>query len=179
MSAAAGAGPVGEAYAEAMERWAAAVEGIAGGDGFARASEQFMEAFVQQQALRAQSLERWSEAMEEIVGSEAFAAASGQLLALYAQQQQAVAAASRVTAETLRIPSSEDLAGVAQLVVNVERKVDEVADRVADMAERIAGIERAVTELASRPAAAEAPSAPAPTKAAATRPRRRTPTADS
>jgi len=76
----------------------------------------------------AQGIERWSKAMEEIVGSEDFASASGQLLALYAQQQQSIRAASRVAAESIQMPTTEDLPEVAQLVINVERKVDEVSD---------------------------------------------------
>jgi len=89
----------------------------------------------------AQGIERWSKAMEEIVGSDDFAAASGQLLALYAQQQQSVRAASRVAAESMQMPTTEDLAEVAQLVINVERKLDEVTDHSADGATRLTAIE--------------------------------------
>jgi len=92
----------------------------------------------------AQGIERWSKAMEEIVGSDDFAAASGQLLALYAQQQQSIRAASRVAAESIQMPTTEDLAEVAQLVINVERKLDEVTDHSADAATRLAAIETSV-----------------------------------
>ena len=89
----------------------------------------------------AQGIERWSKAMEEIVGSEDFASASGQLLALYAQQQQSMRAASRVAAESIQMPTTEDLAEVAQLVINVERKVEEIADQSADVVTRLSAIE--------------------------------------
>jgi chromosome segregation ATPase len=101
----------------------------------------------------AQGIERWSKAMEEIVGSEDFAAASGQLLALYAQQQQSIRAASRVAAESIQMPTTDDLAEVARLVINVERKVDEVTDQAADVATRLTAIE---TRLADTTAAAHA-----------------------
>ena len=89
----------------------------------------------------AQGIERWSKAMEEIVSSEDFASASGQLLALYAQQQQSMRAASRVAAESIQMPTTEDLAEVAQLVINVERKVEEIADQSADVVTRLSAIE--------------------------------------
>ena len=94
----------------------------------------------------AQGIERWSKAMEEIVGSDDFASASGQLLALYAQQQQSIRAASRIAAESIQMPTTEDLAEVAQLVINVERKVDEVTDQGAGDAMRLTAIE---TQLAA------------------------------
>ncbi len=94
----------------------------------------------------AQGIERWSKSMEEIVGSEDFASASGQLLALYAQQQQSIRAASRVAAESIQMPTTEDLAEVAQLVINVERKVDEVSDQSADAVTRLTALEARIGE---------------------------------
>lgn len=140
----------------------------------------------------AKSVDRWAEAMEGMVGRQDFAAASAQLLALYAQQQQSIRAASRVAAESIHMPTTEDLAEVARLVVNVERKADEVTDQVAQLLSRLAAIEASIatlstaaeatdqaaqissrlaaveagiatlTELAQRPAPAPAPQAPAP-----------------
>ncbi len=89
----------------------------------------------------AQAMQRWSKAMEEIVGGPDFAAASGKLLAVYAQQQQAMRAASRIAAESMQMPTTEDLAEVAQLVINVERKVDELTDHAADLVTRVTAIE--------------------------------------
>jgi polyhydroxyalkanoic acid synthase PhaR subunit len=104
----------------------------------------------------AQGVERWSEAMEKLVSSEDFAAASGQLLSLYAQQQQSVRAASRIAAESIQMPTTEDLAAVAQLVINVERKVDEIADQVAAMAKQLAALSAAPAKRSpgGKPAAA-------------------------
>jgi polyhydroxyalkanoic acid synthase PhaR subunit len=98
----------------------------------------------------AQGIERWSKAMEEIVGSEDFASASGQLLALYAQQQQSIRAASRIAAESIQMPTTEDLAEVAQLVINVERKVDEVTDQGAGHTARLTAIETQLTAVAAQ-----------------------------
>ena len=71
----------------------------------------------------------------------------GKLLAVYAQQQQAMRAASRIAAESMQMPTTEDLAEVARLVINVERKVDELTDQAADVVTRVTAIE---TRLAER-----------------------------
>jgi polyhydroxyalkanoic acid synthase PhaR subunit len=94
----------------------------------------------------AQAMERWSKAMEEIVGGPDFAAASGKLLAVYAQQQQAMRAASRIAAESMQMPTTEDLAEVARLVINVERKVDELTDQAAEVLTRVTAIETRLAE---------------------------------
>lgn len=103
----------------------------------------------------AQGVERWSAAMEKLVSSEDFAAASGQLLSLYAQQQQSLRAASRIAAESIQMPTTEDLAAVAQLVINVERKVDEIADQVTALAKQLAALSDAAAKQpkSGRPAA--------------------------
>lgn len=110
----------------------------------------------------ARGVEAWSEAMEELVGSEEFAAGSGRLLALYAQQQEAVRTAAKLAAESVHMPTAEDLAAVARLVVNVERKVDELTETAAALSgldarlaaaeaglARIAPLERAVADSAA------------------------------
>jgi chromosome segregation ATPase len=155
----------GEAYAKLMEGWNQAFREAAGKAGFAESSETFLNAFVEQQAVRAEMLEQWANAMQELAGTDAFAAASGQLLALYAQQVQALRAASRATAETLQIATTEDLAATSQLVVNVERKLDEATDQLAAVSGRLDAIESTLRDLAAR-AATPPPAAPTPSEAA-------------
>lgn len=169
--------PTGEAYAKLMEGWNTALREAAGKAGFAESSEKFLKAFVEQQAVRADMVEQWAKAMQELAGTDAFAAASGQLLALYAQQVQALRAASRATAETLQIATTEDLAATSQLVVNVERKLDEAIDQLdtlagelaasasqaATVSGRLDSIESALRDLV---ASAAKPPPPAPADAA-------------
>lgn len=164
--------PTGEAYTKVMEGWNTALREAAGKAGFAESSEKFLTAFVEQQAVRAEMVEQWAKAMQELAGTDAFAAASGQLLALYAQQMQALRAASRATAETLQIATTGDLAATSQLVVNVERKLDEaiaeldtVAGQVDTVSARLAAIEAALRELV---ASGATPPPPAPADAAVT-----------
>lgn len=95
----------------------------------------------------ARGVEAWASAMEEIVGSDEFAAGSGRLLALYAQQQEAIRTASRLAAESIHLPTAEDIASLARLVANVERKVEESTESITALGGRIAEIEKSVAAV--------------------------------
>jgi polyhydroxyalkanoic acid synthase PhaR subunit len=95
-----------------------------------------------------QVVEGWSKAMEQMVASEEFASASGEFLKRYVAMQESLRTASRAAAESVHFPTTDDLARLAQLVINVERKVDEVSDAAHDVAERLAAVEARLEELA-------------------------------
>jgi hypothetical protein len=95
----------------------------------------------------ARGVEAWASAMEEVVGSEEFAAGSGRMLALYAQQQEAIRTASRLAAESIHMPTAEDIASLARLLANVERTVDESNEAIIALGERLAGVEKAVAAV--------------------------------
>jgi len=107
-----------------------------------------------------QAFEGWSKTMQDMVASEEFASASGQILRQYVEMQEALRAATRATAESMLLPTADDLARIATLVVNVERKVDEVSDEVHGLAGRLAAIETALDALGK--GAAKAPAAKKP-----------------
>lgn len=101
-----------------------------------------------------EAVETWAKTMEQVVSTEEFASASGQYLKRYVELQESIRTASQATAESLHIPTTDDLARVAQLVVNVERKVDEVSDEahaIAGLLERLPadGLTAIVDRLAS------------------------------
>ena len=102
-----------------------------------------------------QAVEGWSKAMEEMVASEEFASVSGEFLKRYVEMQESLRTASRAAAESVHFPTTDDLARLAQLVINVERKVDEVSDEAHAIAGRLATIEARLDELA-RPKRAQA-----------------------
>jgi polyhydroxyalkanoic acid synthase PhaR subunit len=99
-----------------------------------------------------QAVEGWSKAMEQMVASEEFASASGEFLKRYVEMQESLRTASQAAAESVHFPTTDDLARLAQLVINVERKVDEVSDEAHAIAGRLAAIEAALDELARRAA---------------------------
>jgi polyhydroxyalkanoic acid synthase PhaR subunit len=80
----------------------------------------------------------WGQTVEQMVGTEEFAAASGQFLKRYVEMQAAVRKSSTAAADSLHLTTKDDVARVAQLVVNVERKVDEVTDELHALVGRLA-----------------------------------------
>jgi polyhydroxyalkanoic acid synthase PhaR subunit len=84
----------------------------------------------------------WSRTMEQMVSTDEFANASGAFLTRYVELHEATRRTGKATAESLHLPTRDDLAGVAQLVVNVERKLDEVADESYSVARAIDGAGR-------------------------------------
>lgn len=87
-----------------------------------------------------EALDNWSTMMEQMVGAEGFASASNQLLKQYVEIEKSIRETSRATADALHIPTKDDVARVAEQIVNVERKVDEVSRQghgVADLVERL------------------------------------------
>lgn len=100
------------------------------------------------QALRnayGQAAESWAKAMERAVASEDFAKASGRILTRYIELQEALRSASTTAAEELRLPTVDDIARLATLIANVERKVDEVSDEVHAMNGRLDRLEGMLT----------------------------------
>ena len=88
-----------------------------------------------------QALSGWTQAVESIVASEGFADVSAQMLQQYLTLQSSLRNASTTAAAELHLPTLDDFARLSTMVVNVERKVDEVADLTREIAERLAAIE--------------------------------------
>ena len=109
-----------------------------------------------------QATEAWAQAVEQAISTEEFAASAGKVMERYTEMQEVLRKTSEAVAEQLHIPTKDDIARVAQLVINVERKVDDVsdqadalqrrdpADAVAGLAERLSTIEERTAGLAER-----------------------------
>lgn len=105
-----------------------------------------------------QAAESWSKSMEQVLSSEDFAAAAGRMVARYADAQEALRKAAEATSDQLHLPTKDDLASVAQLVINLERKVDAATEQLFAVAEsrtQAASLEL-LTQIAERLAALEA-----------------------
>ncbi len=107
-----------------------------------------------------QAVEGWSKAMEEMVASEEFASASGEFLKRYVEMQESLRTASRAAAESVHFPTTDDLAQLAQLVINVERKVERGLGRGA-RDRRAPGDDRGEARRARSADARARPAAPA------------------
>ena len=80
-----------------------------------------------------QAAESWSKSMEQVLSSEDFAAAAGRMVARYADAQEALRQAAEATSDQLHLPTKDDLARVAELVLNLERKIDAATDQLFEL----------------------------------------------
>lgn len=103
----------------------------------------------------------WSHPLEEMLRSDAFAQASGAFLESASIAQRALRQAAEAQLAALGMPSREDVARVAGLVVQVETKVDRIEEtledaqdgRAAELTARddgVAALERRVERIEAR-----------------------------
>jgi polyhydroxyalkanoic acid synthase PhaR subunit len=90
----------------------------------------------------------WSTALEQAMGSPEFNESSGKLLETMLAAQKSVRENMRTYLETMNVPTREDIARLGELVVGLEEKVDQLADR----------FDRLETVLRPTPAAPAMPS---------------------
>jgi hypothetical protein len=104
----------------------------------------------------------WSAALGEAMGSPEFADSSGKMLETMLAAQKSVRDNMRTYLETMNVPSREDIARLGELVVGLEEKIDQVADRL-DV------IEDAIRAVPGGPAGPAGPTGPTGPKGAAGR----------
>jgi polyhydroxyalkanoic acid synthase PhaR subunit len=72
----------------------------------------------------------WTAALEQAMGSSEFGESSGRLLETMLAAQKSVRDNMRGYLETMNVPTREDIARLGELVVGLEEKVDQIADRL-------------------------------------------------
>jgi polyhydroxyalkanoic acid synthase PhaR subunit len=72
----------------------------------------------------------WTAALEQAMGSQEFGESSGKMLETMLAGQKALRDNMRTYLETMNVPTREDIARLGELVVGVEEKVDQIADRL-------------------------------------------------
>ena len=90
----------------------------------------------------------WSDALGEAMGSTEFADSSGKLLEAMLAAQKSVRDNMRTYLETMNVPTREDIARLGEIVIGLEEKIDQVADRL----DAIEGAVRAVPAGPAGPA---------------------------
>ena len=96
----------------------------------------------------------WNSALERAMASPNFAEAQGKLLETFLHLQRTVREQVRTYLEAVNVPSREDIARLGELIVGLEEKVDQLADRLLDL-------EAAVQSLADSAAHQGQPGRPA------------------
>ncbi len=72
----------------------------------------------------------WNSALEGAMGSPEFGESSGRLLETMLAAQKSVRDNMRAYLETMNVPTREDIARLGELVVGLEEKSDQIADRL-------------------------------------------------
>ena len=95
----------------------------------------------------------WSDALGEAMGSTEFADSSGKLLETMLAAQKSVRDNMRTYLETMNVPTREDIARLGEIVIGLEEKIDQVADRLD-------AIEDAIRAVPAGPAGPAGPTGP-------------------
>jgi polyhydroxyalkanoic acid synthase PhaR subunit len=72
----------------------------------------------------------WTTALEQATGSSEFSESSGRLLETMLAAQKSVRDNMRAYLETINVPTREDIARLGELIVGLEEKSDQIADRL-------------------------------------------------
>lgn len=75
----------------------------------------------------------WSAALEQAMSQPEFGESSGKLLETLLAAQKSVRENMRTYLETINVPTREDIARLGELVVGLEEKIDQIADRLDAM----------------------------------------------
>lgn len=85
-------------------------------------------------------LAAWSRALEQMMGTEAFAEALGktldQFLSVQAKAREVTERSSRAALESLGLPSREQVTGLARQMMDLEERIESLADQLDALATR-------------------------------------------
>lgn len=75
----------------------------------------------------------WSSALERAMSESSFAESSGKMLETFLAAQKTVRDNMRTYLESINVPTREDIGRLGELIVGLEEKVDQLADRLGDL----------------------------------------------
>jgi polyhydroxyalkanoic acid synthase PhaR subunit len=78
----------------------------------------------------------WTSALEQAMNSPEFNESSGKMLETMLAAQKSVRESMRTYLETMNVPTREDIARLGELVIGIEEKIDQLADRLDGIEER-------------------------------------------
>jgi polyhydroxyalkanoic acid synthase PhaR subunit len=81
----------------------------------------------------------WTAALDQAMGRPEFGESSGKMLETMLAAQKAVRDNMRTYLETINVPTREDIARVGELVVGIEEKIDQLADRLDAIEDAVRG----------------------------------------
>ena len=98
-----------------------------------------------------QSEQAWQDVIQETLGKESFAQSLGQVQSGYLQSYEMLNDFTQMYFKQLNIPTTDEIANVASLVIQVEQKVDQLDDQLFDSndaaSKEIGQLKRSITAL--------------------------------
>lgn len=79
----------------------------------------------------------WSASLDRAMAEPAFAEQSGKMLETFLAAQKTARDNMRTYLETMNVPTREDIGRLGELVVGLEEKIDQLADRLTDIEEAL------------------------------------------
>jgi polyhydroxyalkanoic acid synthase PhaR subunit len=95
----------------------------------------------------------WTGALEQAMGTPEFGESSGKMLEAMLAAQKSARDGMRTYLETINVPTREDIARLGELVVGLEEKIDQVADRLDSIEKAV----RSQSTAGPKPVVAAAP----------------------
>lgn len=93
----------------------------------------------------------WNDTIQETLGKESFSEGLGNTLNSYLQYQEFVTKTAESYLTQMNMPSRDEVANVASLVINTESKVDDVEEQLEQLAENytkeINSLKRTISNL--------------------------------
>lgn len=97
-----------------------------------------------------QTEENWGTILHELMEKEAFSEGMGDTLNHYLQYQQLVNKMTESYLKEVNMPSRQEIADIAALIINLEEKVDQLTDKVDEQLstlQHVQHIHEALTQL--------------------------------
>lgn len=95
-------------------------------------SQQTFDVFSIWKEIYAKTESAWHEAIQETLEKKSFAEGLGQIQSQYVQYQELVNKMTESYLKQANIPSREEIANVATLIINVDSKIDQLEDEFDD-----------------------------------------------
>ena len=93
----------------------------------------------------------WTTALGEAMGSAEFGESSGKMLETMLAAQKQVRDNMRTYLETMNVPTREDIARLGEIIIGLEEKIDQVADRLDDIDAAVRAVPAGATGPAGPP----------------------------
>jgi polyhydroxyalkanoic acid synthase PhaR subunit len=97
-----------------------------------------------------QNEKAWGSSVAQATGTEAFAEMQGKMLESFLAFQKTLRDASRAQLEALGLPTRDDVARLGEIVLGLEEKIDQLAERLAPPVATAASKRRPAPKKATR-----------------------------